>query len=91
MDEVWLDTNGQLWLVNALDYEMTWKDKTARDRNTPITLNGYRSAQERLIQSRATHLDQLDRQAAEKKGASHRLQAAGRRGNRFASTWRISA
>ncbi len=57
--ELWEDTGGQPWLVNALGHELTWKDKTARDRTTPITLEHYRAARERLIQSRATHLDQL--------------------------------
>ncbi|MEK6749724.1 MAG: ATP-binding protein [Pseudomonadota bacterium] len=57
--EIWEDTYGQPWLVNALGYEMTWKDKAARDRNVPINLEKYHEARERLIQSRATHLDQL--------------------------------
>lgn len=57
--ELWEDTRGQPWLVNALGYELTWKDKIARDRSTPITLERYRAARERLIQSRASHLDQL--------------------------------
>ena len=33
--ELWEDTKGQPWLVNALAHEMVWEDKTARDR-TPI-------------------------------------------------------
>jgi hypothetical protein len=57
--ELWQDTCGQPWLVNALGHELTWKDKAARDRTTQITLEDYRAARERLIQSRATHLDQL--------------------------------
>jgi hypothetical protein len=57
--ELWLDTQGQPWLVNALGYEMTWEYKPARDRTQPITLEQYRQARERLIYSRATHLDQL--------------------------------
>ncbi len=57
--ELWQDTTGQPWLVNALGYEVTWNDRSARDRNTPITLERYRAAREQLIQSRATHLDQL--------------------------------
>lgn len=57
--EVWQDTQGQPWLVNALAYEMAWKDKSARDRTADITLQQYQAARERLIQSRATHLDQL--------------------------------
>ena len=59
IDEVWLDSNGQPWLVNAIGHEMTWKDRSARDRSTLITMVQYRAARERLIQSRATHLDQL--------------------------------
>ena len=57
--ELWRDTAGQPWLVNALGHEATWNERTARDRATPITLERYRAARERLIQSRATHLDQL--------------------------------
>lgn len=57
--ELWEDTRGQPWLVNALGYELTWEDKAARDRTIPLTLEHYKAAHERLIQSRATHLDQL--------------------------------
>ncbi len=57
--ELWQDSRGQPWLVNALGYEVTWKEKAARDRSRPIGLADYRAARERLIQSRATHLDQL--------------------------------
>jgi hypothetical protein len=58
-EQMWLDTQGQPWLVNALGYEMTWKHKPARDRSQPISLEQYRQARETLIYSRATHLDQL--------------------------------
>ena len=58
-NELWEDTRGQPWLVNALGYECTWKDKAARDRTIPITLERYKQARERLIYSRATHLDAL--------------------------------
>ncbi len=58
-DELWEDTRGQPWLVNALGHEVTWKDKSARDRTRIITLEDYRAGRERLILSRATHLDQL--------------------------------
>jgi hypothetical protein len=58
-NELWEDTRGQPWLVNALGYECTWKDKAARVRSTPITLERYKQARERLIYSRATHLDAL--------------------------------
>jgi len=57
--ELWEDTKGQPWLVNALAYEMTWKEKPLRDRSRPITLEHYQAARERLVQSRSTHLDQL--------------------------------
>lgn len=56
---LWEDTRGQPWLVNALGHAMTWEYKPARDRSQPITLEQYRAARERLIYSRATHLDQL--------------------------------
>jgi hypothetical protein len=57
--ELWADTRGQPWLVNALGYECTVEDRSARDRTVSITLERYRAARERLIQSRATHLEQL--------------------------------
>lgn len=57
--ELWQDTQGQPWLVNAIGHELTWEDQSARDRSTPITLERYFAARERLIQSRTTHLDQL--------------------------------
>ncbi len=63
MRDNYLDTHrtrGQPWLVNALGHECTWKDKELRkNRSQPVTLERYKAARERLIQSRATHLDQL--------------------------------
>lgn len=58
-DQLWPDTEGQPWLVNALGHEVTWKNKAARERSRPISLADYQQARERLIDSRATHLDQL--------------------------------
>jgi hypothetical protein len=58
-NELWLDTEGQPWLVNALGAECMWEDKSAHDRSTPISLERYKAARERLIRSRATHLDAL--------------------------------
>ncbi|QEP43002.1 AAA family ATPase [Ectothiorhodospiraceae bacterium BW-2] len=58
-DQLWPDTHGQPWLVNALAYQMTWEERELRDRSRPVTLQHYYAARERLIQSRATHLDQL--------------------------------
>uniref|UniRef100_UPI0005B893DC AAA-like domain-containing protein n=1 Tax=Tepidimonas taiwanensis TaxID=307486 RepID=UPI0005B893DC len=57
--ELWADTEGQPWLVNALGHELTWNMRELRDRSRPITLTHYWQARENLIQSRATHLDQL--------------------------------
>ena len=57
--ELWEDTYGQPWLVNALGQEVTWELRVNRDRSRPISLSDYKEARENLIQSRATHLDQL--------------------------------
>ncbi|BBD77340.1 AAA family ATPase [Hydrogenophilus thermoluteolus] len=74
-EPLWLDTEGQPWLVNALGHECTWKDKTLRaDRTAPVTLERYQLARERLIQSRATHLDQLADKLSEPR--VHRVIAA---------------
>lgn len=58
-NELWEDTRGQPWLVNALGAECVWEDRSARNRTIPITLEKYKQARERLIYSRATHLDAL--------------------------------
>jgi hypothetical protein len=52
-------TAGQPWLVNALAYEVTFKMKENRDPSVTITAGMFEEARERLILSRATHLDQL--------------------------------
>ena len=52
-------TGGQPWLVNALGYEVTYKMKPNRDHSVVITAAMIETAKERLILSRATHLDQL--------------------------------
>ncbi|TWI62071.1 AAA domain-containing protein [Desulfobotulus alkaliphilus] len=57
--ELWEDTKGQPWLVNALAHELTWNNKEARDRSKTLFLEDYFAAREKLIQSRQTHLDQL--------------------------------
>jgi hypothetical protein len=57
--ELWEDTAGQPWLVNTLGHEVTYKNKAKRDRTQEITLADYMEGRERLIQSRATHLEQL--------------------------------
>ena len=57
--ELWEDTKGQPWLVNALGHELTWEIRALRDRTRKITLTDYLQGREQLIISRATHLDQL--------------------------------
>ncbi len=56
---VWRRTQGQPWLVNALAYQACDKNKAARDRSVTITEEAILHAQEELILSRQTHLDQL--------------------------------
>ncbi len=58
--ELWEDSRGQPWLVNALGHELTYRNRTLRaDRTRPITLADYHAARDSLIQRRDTHLDQL--------------------------------
>ncbi len=52
-------TGGQPWLVNALGYEVTYEMKSNRDPSVVINAEMIEIAKERLILSRATHLDQL--------------------------------
>lgn len=58
-DLIWNYTAGQPWLVNALAYEATFKMKENRDRKITITKDMMEIAKNRLVISRATHLDQL--------------------------------
>ncbi len=55
----WAYTQGQPWLVNALAYDVTFRMREMRDRSIPITGEIMRQAKERMVLSRATHLDQL--------------------------------
>jgi AAA-like domain len=55
----WRYTQGQPWLVNALAYDVTFEMRHMRDRSIPITGEVMRQAKERMVLSRATHLDQL--------------------------------
>jgi hypothetical protein len=38
--ELWADTEGQPWLVNALGNEVTWKDRELRDRRSSAARRG---------------------------------------------------
>ncbi len=59
LNEVWRQTQGQPWLVNALAYEACFENKAGRDRSQPITAEAVADAREQLILRRETHLDQL--------------------------------
>jgi len=59
LEEIWLDTQGQPWLVNALAYQACFRDTTLRDRSRTVTVEHMRQAREALILRRDTHLDQL--------------------------------
>ena len=52
-------TAGQPWLVNALCYDACFRHEPGRDRARPITAAAILEAQERLIQRRDTHVDDL--------------------------------
>ena len=56
---IWERTRGQPWLVNALADETCFRDEAGRNRSRPIPAEAVRDAQERIIQRRETHLDQL--------------------------------
>ena len=57
--EVWTQTCGQPWLVNALCAGACFDNKAGRDRSRPIEADDIHAAREELILSRRTHLDQL--------------------------------
>jgi len=59
LETIWERTRGQPWLVNALADETCFRDEVGRDRSRPITAGDVGDAQERIIQRRETHLDQL--------------------------------
>ena len=59
LEEIWEDTQGQPWLVNALAYEACFRKPDQRDRSRPVTVEQMRQARESLILRRDTHLDQL--------------------------------
>ncbi len=59
LERVWYLTRGQPWLVNALGYQVCFRDKSHRDRSITIDAAMIDQAAEVLIQRRDTHLDQL--------------------------------
>ena len=56
---IWELTQGQPWLVNALAYEVCFRNKAGRDRSREVTAEAIQDAREQLILRRETHLDQL--------------------------------
>ncbi|MEM7403518.1 MAG: ATP-binding protein, partial [Myxococcota bacterium] len=58
-EQVFALTQGQPWLVNALAYDVCFRDKAGRDRSKTITLQDIELSKERMIQRRETHLEQL--------------------------------
>ena len=59
LETVWTQTQGQPWLVNALADATCFSRAIGRDRRHTITVDDIEAAQEQLIVSRETHLDQL--------------------------------
>ena len=59
LETIWARTQGQPWLVNALADATCFASDVGRDRRHTITVDDVNAAQERLIASRETHLDQL--------------------------------
>ncbi len=59
LEQVWLLTQGQPWLVNALAYEVCFRMPEGRDRTRAIDSAMIDQAKENLILRRVTHLDQL--------------------------------
>ena len=59
LETVCTQTRGQPWLVNALADATCFTSAVGRDRRHTITEDDVNAAQERLIASRETHLDQL--------------------------------
>ncbi len=65
LEEIWLDTQGQPWLVNALAYQACFRDTALRERSQPVTVEHMRQAREALMLRCDTHLDQLDERLKE--------------------------
>ena len=59
VEGIWTRSCGQPWLVNALAAEVCFGSERGRDRGRSIAENDVIEAQERLIERRETHLDQL--------------------------------
>ena len=56
---VWELTQGQPWLVNALARQACFESAGVLDRSVAVQAADIQAAKERLVRSRATHLDAL--------------------------------
>ena len=66
LEVIFNKTHGQPWLVNALAYELTHRNKRLRkDRSITITVEDVIEASNNLILRRDTHLDQLSDKMSE--------------------------
>ena len=65
LETVWRQTRGQPWLVNALCRRACFDVEAGRDRSRAIAADDVLAAQEHLVVSRQTHLDQLADKLAE--------------------------
>lgn len=59
LKRVWKLTGGQPWLVNALGYELCFRNRAKPDPTHPVTAPMVTEAKEAIILRRETHLDQL--------------------------------
>jgi len=59
IEKVWILTEGQPWLVNAMGYEVCFKMKEGKDRNRIIGWQMIDAAKENIIERREIHIDQL--------------------------------
>ena len=66
-DAVWMQTQGQPWLVNALCAGACFDNKAGRDRSRAIEAEDIYAAREELVVSRRTHLDQLTHKLEEER------------------------
>ena len=70
LDSVWMQTQGQPWLVNALCAGTCFDNQGGRDRSRTIEVDDIYAAREELILSRRTHLDQLGRTSWRRSGCA---------------------
>ena len=54
---IWMHTQGQPWLVNALADEACFAGEFAEAWHRPVTADSIHTAREQLILRRETHLD----------------------------------